>query len=325
MGWANVGNLVTASRYSATIGDGVSTSFVVNHNLGTRSVLVSVYDAATYVEINCDKERTDANNLTLGFASPPATGAYVVVVIGGVAAGGPTVASTDITDSTPTGRAILTATNAAAVNSALGLNNVDNTSDATKNSAAATLTNKTIDLDSNTLVGTTAEFNAALYDNEFATLSGTETLTNKTISGATNTLTNIPTSALPYSGVQNAVVATSESTSSTTYTDLTTTTDSVTVTVPASGLVLVMIYCNWTSTSSQGFMSYAISGAVNNVAATDAKSVAQQAQVASNIVGNLGATFLEVLTPGSTTFKLKYRASSSTQTFSNRRITVIPL
>ena len=53
-----------------------------------------------------------------------------------------------------------------------------------------TLTNKTINSDSNTLTldlsegtltGTTAEFNTALSDGSFATLAGTETLTNKTL------------------------------------------------------------------------------------------------------------------------------------------------
>jgi len=61
-----------------------------------------------------------------------------------------------------------------------------------------TLTNKTINSDSNTLTldlsegtltGTTAEFNTALSDGSFATLAGTETLTNKTIDSASNTLT----------------------------------------------------------------------------------------------------------------------------------------
>lgn len=53
----------------------------------------------------------------------------------------------------------------------------------------ATLTNKTIDLTSNTLSGTTAEFNTALSDGSFATQAGTETLTNKTINTASNTIT----------------------------------------------------------------------------------------------------------------------------------------
>lgn len=52
-----------------------------------------------------------------------------------------------------------------------------------------TLTNKTVNLTSNTLTGTTAQFNAALSDNDFATLAGTETLTGKTVNLSSNTLT----------------------------------------------------------------------------------------------------------------------------------------
>lgn len=43
------------------------------------------------------------------------------------------------------------------------------------------LTNKTINLTNNTLTGTTAQFNTALSDGNFATIAGTETLTNKTL------------------------------------------------------------------------------------------------------------------------------------------------
>ena len=50
-----------------------------------------------------------------------------------------------------------------------------------------TLTNKTIALGSNTVSGTTAQFNTALSDGSFATLAGTETLTNKTLTSPTIT------------------------------------------------------------------------------------------------------------------------------------------
>lgn len=49
------------------------------------------------------------------------------------------------------------------------------------NSDTQTLTNKTISLGSNTVSGTTAQFNTALSDGDFATIAGTETLTNKRI------------------------------------------------------------------------------------------------------------------------------------------------
>lgn len=52
---------------------------------------------------------------------------------------------------------------------------------------AQTLTNKTLNLASNTIIGTKAQFNAACTDADFATLAGTETLTNKTLTGATLT------------------------------------------------------------------------------------------------------------------------------------------
>jgi hypothetical protein len=53
-----------------------------------------------------------------------------------------------------------------------------------------TLENKTIDLDSNTITGTTAEFNTALQDGSFATLAGSEAITNKTFN-TTNTFPSI--------------------------------------------------------------------------------------------------------------------------------------
>ena len=48
-----------------------------------------------------------------------------------------------------------------------------------------TLINKSVSLTTNTITGTIAEFNTALTDANFATLSGTETLANKTITSPT--------------------------------------------------------------------------------------------------------------------------------------------
>jgi hypothetical protein len=53
--------------------------------------------------------------------------------------------------------------------------------DVAERTAAATLTSKTVNLTSNTLTGTVAQFNTALSDGDFATIAGTETLTNKTL------------------------------------------------------------------------------------------------------------------------------------------------
>lgn len=73
----------------------------------------------------------------------------------------------------------------------------------TTNDGDQTLTNKSIDLGDNTVTGTTAEFNAALSDGDFATLAGTETLSNKTLTGAdlTNASNTFPTSLVRGSGL----------------------------------------------------------------------------------------------------------------------------
>lgn len=48
-----------------------------------------------------------------------------------------------------------------------------------------TITNKTINLSNNTLSGTVAQFNTALSDDNFVTLTGSEILTNKTLNSPT--------------------------------------------------------------------------------------------------------------------------------------------
>lgn len=134
-----------------------------------------------------------------------------------------------------------------------------------------------------------------------------------------------PVTALPSAGSQTAYVATSQNTTSSSYTDLTTTTDQVTVTVGSSGTVLVIIQSSITSTNVQGsralsYVSYAASGA-NTISASDNYSIGEQ-----NFTQLGGGGFLVTgLTAGSTIFKMKYRCSSGTGTFGYRRITVVPL
>ena len=57
-----------------------------------------------------------------------------------------------------------------------------------------TLTNKSIDLDANTLTGTLSEFNSALQSESFVGLAAAQTLTNKTLTSPT---INTPTIATP--------------------------------------------------------------------------------------------------------------------------------
>jgi hypothetical protein len=68
------------TSYTTTIGNGSSTAITVTHNLGSRNVVVSVKDASTYVEVECDVAATTTNAVTLTFATAPTAGQYTVTV-----------------------------------------------------------------------------------------------------------------------------------------------------------------------------------------------------------------------------------------------------
>lgn len=124
-------------------------------------------------------------------------------------------------------------------------------------------------------------------------------------------------------GAKSAYVATQESTASTSYVDLTTTTDSVTTTVGASGMVFVFLKAQFqNSGANYCYCSVALSGA-NTVAASDNYCLV----AAPNAVwyGAGVPVVLTGLTPGETTFKMKYRVSAGTGYWIYRRISVLPM
>jgi hypothetical protein len=63
----------------------VASSFVINHALGTRNVVVSVFRTGTpWEQVLCDIEHTSTADVTLRFDpdNVPASGEFTVVVIG---------------------------------------------------------------------------------------------------------------------------------------------------------------------------------------------------------------------------------------------------
>lgn len=66
--------------YAANVGDGTATSFALTHGLGTRDVVVAIYDNSTYEEVITDVVLTSTSVVTVTFAVAPASNAYRVVI-----------------------------------------------------------------------------------------------------------------------------------------------------------------------------------------------------------------------------------------------------
>ena len=76
-----IDSTVVVSKYAASVGDGSATSYTVTHNLGTRDVIVSVYDnSSPYAEVVTDVAHSTTNTVTIAFSVAPTTNQYRVVV-----------------------------------------------------------------------------------------------------------------------------------------------------------------------------------------------------------------------------------------------------
>ena len=72
---------IAVRKYAANVGDGSNTSYTISHNLGTRDVIVSVYDnSSPYAEVICDVQHTSTTAITLLFSVAPTSNQYRVVV-----------------------------------------------------------------------------------------------------------------------------------------------------------------------------------------------------------------------------------------------------
>jgi hypothetical protein len=77
---AAVQAIVGAYGAAANVGDGTNTVYAVTHNLGTRDVIVQLYDNATYDSVYVDTVRTNIDTVTLTFATAPSSNAYRVLI-----------------------------------------------------------------------------------------------------------------------------------------------------------------------------------------------------------------------------------------------------
>lgn len=122
---------------------------------------------------------------------------------------------------------------------------------------------------------------------------------------------------------QAANITTSQTTTSTTYTDLATVGPEVTVTHGPYAMVIISTRISNNTTNGSSRMSWAMSG--SNVRAALNTTAIQQNGVDANNVWRIGnVDILTTLTPGTTTFTAKYNLTSGTGTYADRCIAVIP-
>lgn len=70
-------------KYATNVGDGTSTTITVTHGLGSRDVTVSVHDnSSPYAEVYPEIQKTSTTQVSLVFATAPASSKYRCVVVG---------------------------------------------------------------------------------------------------------------------------------------------------------------------------------------------------------------------------------------------------
>jgi len=71
---------LAARSFVGTIGDGSTTAITVTHSLGTRNVIIQLYDSSTYDTVYADVVRTTTDSATITFATAPASNDIKVLI-----------------------------------------------------------------------------------------------------------------------------------------------------------------------------------------------------------------------------------------------------
>jgi hypothetical protein len=120
------------------------------------------------------------------------------------------------------------------------------------------------------------------------------------------------------------VVATAETTTSTTYAALATAGPAVTATTGTRAIVFMTALIANNSIGQKSYVGCAVSGATT-IAAADTDSM--EFQVYGSNAEFRGSTVIlyKTLTAGSNTFTMQYRTSAGTASYTNRNLTVVAL
>ena len=163
---------------------------------------------------------------------------------------------------------------------------------------------------------TAAEFNQYVRDNLNETAPAKAT-------AAGQFFVSTGANAIAARQLNSAVIATSQTTTSTSYTDLATPGPSVTANTSDRALVLFASDVINSLTNGTSAVSVGVTGATS-IGASSAWRIVQDG-VASGSTNRMGGTHLFTgLTPGSNTFTMKYVVGSGTGTFANRELIVLP-
>ena len=71
---------LAARSFTTTIGDGTATSIDVTHNLGTRNVMVQMYDSSSYETVYAEVSRSSTSAINCRFNTAPSSGDITVLI-----------------------------------------------------------------------------------------------------------------------------------------------------------------------------------------------------------------------------------------------------
>ena len=166
---------------------------------------------------------------------------------------------------------------------------------------------------------TAAQFNQYVRDNLNETAPAKAT-------GANQIFVSTGANAIAARTPSSHFVGANETTTSTTYTDLTTTGPTIAVGTGTRAIVIMNTQI-WASGNATAWASYAVTGA-SSISGSDSRGVSTRVVTGgdANAGPRISAVQLEAgLTAGTNTFTMQYRTTANTARYDNRHIVIFPL